>query len=276
MRSQWECLLENLGCWRGSFARLSITGEMLEDIPSETSFELKEDNRTMRQVVRRFYGDQPQDLVLEYSTLNKSTTFFENGAFSQGSLQFAPYAEFGAEMGLIYGDRRLRVIPIYDPIGAFSRLTLIRESRYDSLPKTSPSPILQPQELLGKWQGEAIKIDADWLEPEVLPSMTEWKQDGDRLIMTEQIGNQQITNITNPDANNSQILKFQQDDLAMQTLFLSDRATITCPIAIAPRQPIRLSISWLLEPNVNQKMIRTYDDKGAWTSLFLVTERKAL
>ncbi|NUN65536.1 DUF3598 family protein [Pseudanabaena biceps] len=276
MRSQWECLLENLGCWRGSFTRLSITGEMLEDIPSETSFELKEDNCTMRQVVRRFYDDQPQDLVLEYRTLNKSTTFFENGAFSQGSLQFAPHAEFGAEMGLIYGDRRLRIIPIYDPLGAFSRLTVIRESRNDSLPKILPSPILQPQELLGKWQGEAIKIDADWLEPEVLPSMTEWKQDGDRLIMTEQIGNQQITNITNPDAINSQILKFKQDDLVMQTLFLPDRATITCPIAIAPRQPIRLSISWLLEPNVNQKMIRTYDVKGAWTSLILVTERKAL
>ncbi len=90
MRSQWECLLQNLGCWQGSFARLSTKGEILEDIPSETSLELKADNQTIRQVVRRFYDGQPQDLALEYRSLNKSTTFFENGAFSQGSLIALP------------------------------------------------------------------------------------------------------------------------------------------------------------------------------------------
>ena len=90
MRSQWECLLQNLGCWQGSFTRLSTKGEILEDIPSETSLELKEDNQTVRQVVRRFYDDQPQDLVLEYRSLNKSTTFLKMELFPKGRYNLHP------------------------------------------------------------------------------------------------------------------------------------------------------------------------------------------
>jgi hypothetical protein len=276
MRSQWECLLQNLGCWQGSFTRLSTNGEILEDIPSETSLELKEDQQTVRQVVRRFYDGQPQDLVLEYRTLNRSTTFFENGAFSQGALQFAPYTEFGAELGLIYGDRRLRLVMLYDKNSKCDRITLIREHLTDR--NTPERPPLTLDDLLGKWEGEAITIASDWLEPEVMPTLTEWQKDGDRVIMSLQMqtpmGSQTITSIARLDPNNPQILHFDQDNLPIQTLFLPDGASVTCPIAIANRQPFRLSLSWLLEPKLHQRMIRAYDAKGEWTSLALVTERK--
>ncbi len=253
MRSQWECLLQNLGCWQGSFTRLSKTGEILEDIPSETSLELKEDSQTVRQVVRRFYGDQgdqPQDLVLEYRTLNKSTTFFENGAFSQGALQFAPFTEFGAELGLIDGDRRMRLVIVYDCASQLDRFTFIREHLPHST--TPERPQLKLDALLGKWEGEAITISSDWLTPEISLTMTEWRQNGDR-----------ITNFDNQDTF-----------LPTQTLFLPDGASVTCPIAIAPRQPFSLSLSWLLKPDLYQQIIRTYDHKGGWKSLTLVTERK--
>ncbi|TYQ27054.1 DUF3598 family protein [Pseudanabaena sp. UWO311] len=276
MRSQWECLLQNLGCWQGSFSRLSKSGEILEDIPSETSLELKEDNQTVRQVVRRFYDGQPQDLVLEYRTLNRSTTFFENGAFSQGALQFAPYTEFGAELGLIYGDRRLRVVLLYDKASQLDRVTFIREHLPHST--TPERPALALNDLLGKWEGEAITIASDWLEPESMSTVTEWKQEGDRVIMTLQMqtpmGAKTITSIARIDPHNSQILNFEQDNLSIQTLFLPDGASITCPVAIATRQPFRLAISWLLEPNLHQRMIRAYDHRGGWASLTLVTERK--
>ena len=280
MRSQWECLLQNLGRWQGSFARLSTKGEILEDIPSETSLELKDDQQTLRQIVRRFYGDQtdgqPQDLVLEYRTLNRSTTFFENGAFSQGALQFAPYTEFGAELGLIYSDRRLRLVLLYNKASQLDRLTLIREHLPNS---TQPErPALTLNNLLGKWEGEAITIAADWLEPEVMPTVTEWQQEGDRVIMSLQMqtpmGAKTITSMAKFDPSNPQILDFEQDSLPIQTLFLPDGASVTCPSAIATRQPFRLSLSWLLEPNLHQRMIRAYDHKGGWTSLTLVTERK--
>jgi hypothetical protein len=276
MRSQWECLLQNLGCWQGSFTRLSTKGEILEDIPSETSLELKEDNQTVRQVVRRFYDGKPQDLVLEYRTLNRSTTFFENGAFSQGALQFAPYTEFGAELGLIYGDRRLRLVLLYDKASQLDHVTFIREHLpHNSTPER---PALTLNDLLGKWEGEAITIASDWLEPESMSTVTEWKQEGDRVIMSLQMqtpmGAKTITSIARIDPHNSQILNFEQDNLSIQTLFLPDGASITCPVEIATRQPFRLSISWLLEPNLHQRIIRAYDHRGGWASLTLVTERK--
>ena len=277
MRSQWECLLQNLGCWQGSFTRLSMRGDILEDTPSETTLELKEDQQTMRQVVRRTYGDgQPQDLVLEYRSLNKSTTFFENGAFSQGSLQFAPFTEFGAELGLICGDRRLRLVTLYDKASQLDRFTFIREH----LPHvTTPErPPLTLDALLGKWEGEAITLASDWLVPEVSSTITEWQKDRDRVIMSLQMQNSMgaktITAIAKIDAINPQILHFDQDSLPTQTLFLPDGASVTCPVAITLRQPFRLSLSWLLEPNLHQRMIRAYDDKSGWASLTLVTERK--
>lgn len=272
MRSQWECLLQNLGNWQGSFARLSPQGILLEDIPSETILELKEDRRTMRQTVRRFIDGQPKDLVLEYASLNKSTTFFENGAFCQGSLQLAPYTEFGAEIGLIYGDRRLRLVSLYDKAAQLERITLIRERLLHS--GNSERPTLTLNDLLGKWEGEAITITADWSEPEVISTKTEWNQDGDRVTMSSQMGTQSLTSNAIINSLQPQILNFPQEQV--QTLFLPDGASLTCPMAIAPRQSFYLSVSWLLEPHLHQRMIRAYDSKGAWSSLSLVTERKAL
>ena len=320
MRSQWECLLENLGCWQGSFTRLSPKGEILEDIPSETSLELKEDQQTMRQVVRRFYDGQPQDLVLEYRSLNKSIILFENGAFSQGAIQFAPFTEFGAEFGLIHGDRRLRLIPVYDKSSQLERITLIREhlpqsigvNILDALTPLSPPleggkskfspfqggvrggsrnlvcqvyqrqsitperPPLTLDQLLGRWEGESITLSPNWLTPEVTPTITEWQREGDRAIMSLQMptGQQTITSIAQVDQFNPQILHFTQDNSSIQTLFLPDGASLTCPETINSRQPFRLSISWLLAPNLHQRMIRTYDRYGEWADLTLVTERK--
>ena len=274
MRSQWECLLQNLGCWQGSFARLLPQGAILESIPSETSLELKEDLQTMRQVVRRFYDGQPQELVLEYRTLNKSIILFENGAFSQGVIQFSPVAEFGAELGLVYGDRRLRIIPLYDKTSKLEQLTLIREHLpHSTTPERLP---LTLEALLGKWEGEAITLSPDWLTPEVTPTVTEWQRDGDRVIMSLQmsttLGNQTINSIAHIDPQHPQILRFEQNHI--QTLFLPDGASVTCPETIIPRQPFRLSISWLLEPYLHQRMIRTYNQQGGWENLTLVTERK--
>ncbi len=81
MTSQWERLLQNLGEWQGSFTRFSAQGALLEDIKSVVTLAGLNDNKTIHQVVRR---EGQEDLVLEYSTLAKSTLFFENGAFSQG------------------------------------------------------------------------------------------------------------------------------------------------------------------------------------------------
>ncbi len=102
MRSQWECLLQNLGEWQGSFTQFSLQGKLIEDVPTVVSFEILNDNQTMRQIVRRLPPNQPiQEKVLEYSSLGRQVLFFDSGAFSQGSIQLSPFSEFGAEQGLI-------------------------------------------------------------------------------------------------------------------------------------------------------------------------------
>ncbi len=283
MRSQWECLLQNLGCWQGSFTRIDPQGEILEDIPSETILELKEDHQTMRQTVRRFVNGQPQDLVLEYRHLNKSILLMEDGAFSQGSIQFAPFTEFGGELGLICSDRRLRLAVLYDKNSQLERFTLIREHLPHS--QTPERPPLDLAALLGKWEGESVSINVDWVEPEVLSTVTEWQRLGDRVTMNLQMQDSpkfskslwqapKFTSVAKISSQNSQILEFTQDDMTIQTLFLPDGASITCPVAIAPRQPFRISLSWLLAPDLHQRLIRSYDSQGSWTGITLVTERK--
>src|SRR5689334_3333436 len=114
MKSQWESLLQNLGEWQGSFTRFSPQGNLLEDIKSVVSLEGLNENKTIRQIVRR---EGQEDLVLEYSSLARTTLFFENGAFSQGSIQLAPFTEFGAELGLIHENCRLRLVQLFDKNG---------------------------------------------------------------------------------------------------------------------------------------------------------------
>jgi hypothetical protein len=96
MLTQWECLLKNLGEWQGSFTRFSPQGEQLNDTPTVVSLEGLNNHQTIRQIVRYLPPDQAvNEKVLEYSSLNRSTLFFENGAFSQGSIQWGPFRNLG-------------------------------------------------------------------------------------------------------------------------------------------------------------------------------------
>ena len=128
MASQWESLLKNVGEWQGSFTSFSPQGKQLADTPTVVVLEGRNNNTMMHQVVRRLpTGEPPQEKVFDYGSLNRGVLFMENGAFSQGSMQWGPYSEFGAELGLIEGDRRLRLVQIFNPEGKLDRLTLIRE-----------------------------------------------------------------------------------------------------------------------------------------------------
>jgi hypothetical protein len=123
MKSQWECLLQNLGEWQGSFTRVSPQGEILEDTPSIVCLEGLNDNQTIRQTIRLGTDEK----ILEYSSLGRGVLFFQNGAFSQGSIQLAPFSEFGAELGLIDENIRLRLVQLFDKNGQLNQFTLIRE-----------------------------------------------------------------------------------------------------------------------------------------------------
>src|SRR6476646_5281560 len=281
MKSQWECLLQNLGEWQGSFTQLAPNGQVLADTPTLVAFEAINNNQTMRQLVRRFLPNQNgseeleiQDKVLEYSSLNRGTLFFESGAFSQGSLQLGPFAEFGAELGLIAGNQRLRLVQLFNREGNLHQLTLIRETRAGT--EVVEQPPLQLSDLLGEWQGEAVTIYPDWRSPDRYPTQLKLHQDSaDQLVqqLTFGIGDTART-ITSTARIDGSILYFDQSAQAVQVLFLPNGASSNCPQHLKVGQPFVLEVGWLIEPCLRQRMVRRYDAQGGWSSLTLVTERK--
>lgn len=277
MKSQWDCLLQNLGEWQGSFTQLSPTGEVRQDTPTVVSFEGLNENQTMRQIVRRL-TDPVDEKVLEYSSLGRGILFLENGAFSQGSIQFGPFSEFGAELGLIEtqadgtpGDHRLRLVQLFNRDSQLDQLTLIRERRANTAARVR-SP-LEIEDLLGVWQGEATTIYPDWSPSTTVPTTLQIQREtAQRLTQALTLPSGQILRSTATIESN--ILRFDQGAQSVQVLLLPDGASATCPTHIKTGSPFFLEVGWLLQPNCRQRLIRSYSDRGEWISLTLVTEHK--
>jgi hypothetical protein len=277
MKSQWDCLLQNLGEWHGSFTRLSPQGEMLSDSPTIVTLAGLDNNQTIRQTIQRLHSsDTPT--VLEYSSLGRGVLFAATGAFSQGSIQFGPFAEFGAELGLIEtkeanipGDRRLRLVQLYNRESQLHQLTLIREQRANSAAKER-SP-LTASDLLGTWQGEATTVYPDWQNPTTYTTSLHIQQDdATHLTQTLTLADEQVMRSTAEITGS--ILRFHQGTQPIQVLLLPDGASSTCPTQLKSGQPFFLEVGWLLQPNLRQRLIRSYSDRGEWISLTLVTEQK--
>ena len=285
MQSQWHSLLKNLGEWRGSFTRFSSAGEILEDIPTIVSLEGLDGNQTIRQTIQRYAlaaatAGEPlraqtpiDEKVLVYSALGRGVLFFENGAFSQGSMQFGPFSEFGAELGLIAGDRRLRLVQLFNTESQLSQLTLIREQRAES--DAAERPPLKLEDLLGEWCGEAITLYPDWRSPTVYSTNLQVSRSSENQIVQQlAFGEGAESTVRSTAIVNGSRLEFEQGSLPVQVLLLPDGASSTSPVCIKTGQPFFLEVGWLLQPDQRQRMIRSYDKKGEWVSLTLVTERK--
>jgi hypothetical protein len=267
MASQWEYLLKNLGEWQGAFIRYSPTGQLLEDLKSVVTLEGLNNNQTVRQTIRQGGNEQ----ILEYSNLARSVLFFENGEFSQGSIQLGPYAEFGAELGLIYENRRLRLVQIFNKNGDLDNITLIPEHLAGT--PAIENPPLQVNDLLGEWQGEAKNIYYDLRSPSTCSSNLKLGIDqSGRLVQTTSFNETVITSTATIKDN---IILFDQNpQKQIQVLLLPHGASATSPLKAQLRQPLFLEAGWLINPHLRQRIIRSYDDKGAWVSLTLVTEER--
>ena len=161
MENNWENFLKNLGEWQGSFTAVSVEGKLLESKPSILTLEGFENNQLVRFRLRRFgpggYSEPPlSDYSQDHRSLGKQAIFFDTGAFSKGSLQLAPFSEFGAEYGFVAENRRLRFVQLYDRQGYLSSLTLIREFRSGT--DAWERPALTVAQLLGQWQGNACTV----------------------------------------------------------------------------------------------------------------------
>jgi Domain of unknown function (DUF3598) len=273
MSSQWEYLLKNLGEWQGSFTHFSPQGEFIEDTPTIVSLEGQDNNTKIRQVVRRLPpGQPPQDLVLEYSSLSRSILLFENGAFCQGSMQWGPFSEFGAEFGLIEGDRRLRLVALYNTDSKLDKLTLIREKLAGST--TPERPVLTVEQLVGEWRGKATTIYPDWRSPDIYTThLKVTLLDNNRLEQKLTFGARTIASVATIEGS---IFHFSQSNPPVQIVLLPDGASCNCPLEIKPRQRFVLEMGWLLSPTMRQRIVRSYGDKGEWVNLTLVREEKVI
>ncbi len=273
--SQWQRLLKNRGIWQGSFTQLSADGRQISDTPTEVALLPYESDRAMRQEIRRYpqanYQGEPSETVLDYRSLSRSTLFFENGAFSQGSTQWGPLATFGAELGLIAGERRLRLVQLFDKSGELGQITLIRETLKGA--DAPVKPTLKIADLVGTWQGESVTQYADLRPEQTQSTQLKIEQESDSTLrQTITLEGQQFISTTGRLMGNR--LSFTHGSQLVQVLLLPDGASSTCPRCITPRKPLLLEVGWLLDADTRQRMIRLYDASGAWVSLTLVTERK--
>jgi hypothetical protein len=274
MGSNWENFLKNLGEWRGSFTQLSPSGEILGSTPSILNLEGLENNQLVRFRLRRYanadYSDPPsQDYSQEYRSLGRQIIFFDTGAFSKGSLQLAPFAEFGAEFGFVHQDRRLRFVQLFDKDLKLNSLTLIREFRTGS--QALERPPLTIDQLVGTWQGTACTAYPDLRPPEILSTSLTITQTGDRLEQTLSFGGQALHSTAQIEG---QRLLFSPPNQPRQILLLPDGTSCNTPLSLQLRQAFFVEVGWLISPTERQRLIRSYDASGAWVNATLVTETK--
>ena len=272
MSSQWERLLKNTGRWIGSFTQLSPVGEVLADTPTVVELQSLDQGHLMRQTItKQPAGKPPQETVLQYRTLAKSVLFLDNGAFSQGSMQWGPFSEFGAELGLMADNHRLRLVQLFDKNRDCHQLTLIREH----LDGTAPSarPHLQIEDLVGTWTGTATTVYPDLRPDDSYVTRLSITHHNGTVTQTLQFGNQGASIQSQGLVSGDRIL-FTSSHQPVQVLLLPDGASSACPITIKPRQPLFLEVGWMVSPTQRQRLIRQYSAQGTWVSLTLVIESK--
>jgi Domain of unknown function (DUF3598) len=264
MKNQMQCLAMHLGQWEGVFTDFSADATFLGQKESVILFEEPEPE-VIRQT-NRYPGCA--DKVWEYRDLSRDLQFFEDGSFSNGRGQLAPFSAFATEQGFLYGDHKARVVNLFDTEGKASSVTTIQEVR-----GSYQQPILIDNPLesfLGTWRGEALVLFPDWPEPEKFESELILEKEGMKVHRQSKIGIDTVD--------------WRGTDVEGSVNFDSYRM-IFYPgnlLAMSPRQlPVFSSdksffmeIGWFIEPRACLRMIRHYDHKGAWQKTTLIREQK--
>ena len=290
MSSQWECVLQNLGEWHGSFTHFSPDGDERDDIPSVITLEGRDDNRAIHLVLKRFYsatdGDESRwhELAMTFSEPGVGSLFFERGAFSIGPRYASPSLTFGAEFCFVAHDRRSRQVQSFDATGQGQQVTLIREKRAGST--AMERPLLIVDDLLGTWQQQSVTLYPSRSEsPEhskatvdrlsLAPGQFEWIQqcpgldDSDPLQESATAPMKTVLSQRTPS-----LFCFEQDGHHFQTVLLPDGAFSTYPVQIQSGHPFFVEAGWLVQPDVCQRLIRRYSASGDWVNVTLSIETR--
>jgi hypothetical protein len=273
MASKWENFLRNMGRWQGSFTNVDARGVLLGSTASILDLEADEDGRLVHFRLRRFADDARRtppihDVRQDYRSLGRQVVFFDSGAFSKGAEQVAPFTAYGAEYGFVAPDRRLRLVQLYSEAGSFDRLVLIREFRSGS--DATENPPLTPDQLEGDWQGSAQTIAADWPEPTGQSSASRFRRQGDVLQVLHRVGDtvQEFSGRLE-----GRLLRCEGARPRQWTL-LPDGGWSDVPPTVSHRQAFQVAAGWLVAPHRLERLIRSYDDRGAWVASTHVVETR--
>jgi hypothetical protein len=271
MKSQWDCVLENLGVWVGSFTVFSPQGEEVEDIPSVISLVGTDGNKSIELVLNRFYpivGSselESKTVAMSFSTPDAGAVFFDTGAFSSGQFAVNVGVRSIGEFCLVGKDRRCRLVQVYNSALQLERVTLIREQRQGT--NALERPLLVISDLLGTWSCSEASGILDGRGVVSVPKKTKsifsttdrgYQWDDDTLISLT--------------ASSDRLLQFDLDRQSYQMLLLPDSAYSICPTQIIPGEPFYLEMGWLLSPGWRHRLIRRYDSTGKWNSTNFMVE----
>lgn len=260
---------------------MSAEGVVTDSTPSILILEPAEDDRLMRFHLRRYgadgYSSAPtREVRTDYRTLGRQVVFFDTGSFSKGSLQVAPNTSSGAEFGFIDGDRRFRLVQLFNDAGAFDGHVLIREFRVGT--QAEERPPLTAEDLIGTWRGQAATITADWPVADQTPVEL-------RLLCSSEAGVDHVTMDTVFDSpsrpgtalNASDLFSHLsgqrlgdgihlEDPFPRRWQFLPDGGYSLVPLQVSHRQAFSVEAGWMPASDRLERLIRCYDASGAWQS----------
>ncbi len=275
MKSQWECVLENLGEWVGSFTAVTAAGELIEDIPSVIDLEGVRDNQAIHLVLKRFYPlpgsteRYAKEVVWDFSTPpGVGAVYFETGAFSSGTPVVIEGIKTIVEFALIATDRRFRTIHTFDASHRLDRVTFVREYRQGS--DAPERPHLYIADLCGTWTGVGITalVDGTTTSAPIESSLTV-RDLGYELVSAA--GSIDLVVIS------ARLLQFaiDRDGQSYQLLLLPDGGYTISPTQIRREHPFEVEIGWMYRNGKRQRLVRRYDRQGNWESTTFSVEERA-
>lgn len=264
MKNQIQCLAMHLGQWKGVFTDFSPEAKFIGQKESVILFEEPEPN-VIRQT-NRYPGCA--DKVWEYRNLSRGLQFFEDGSFSNGRVQLAPFSAFATEQGFLYGDYKARMVHMFDTDGKASAVTTIQETRG---PQQNPTPIHNSLEsLLGIWKGEAFVLSSDWAETEKFESELILEKVGVQVRRQSKIG---VHTVEENGIYGDGFVNFDSYRMVFYPGNFLAMSPQQLPL-LSSDKSFLIETGWFIEPKLCLRMIRHYDTTGSWQKTVFIKERE--
>ncbi|MCS6802502.1 MAG: DUF3598 family protein [Chloroflexota bacterium] len=293
MTKTFDSLCLNEGVWEGVWTYFrpptdeQPSPEAINQRTSTLIFERLGPSR-LRQT-NRYHGQG--ELVWEYEDAEEGLRWFEikgeerkpgdpnfiaairpfsgENCFTSGYLRLMENLPFISEQGIVVGERKRRGMVMFDRAGAPATLIAIRETRNGTLVDDDHA-VVTVDDLLGEWSGEARMVTAAGTEETALPARLLVRREDDRLQLVSAFGDN-AESVAGTLGEGSVRL-----ENGHRLVFLPGRILLGYPeqIPASGNRAFTVSLWWWPEPTRLRRMVREYDEDGAWRRTLLTDERR--